>query len=58
MKPTESKSHLLLFGDKANDVHVTVGNSLIKETVEEKLLGVTFDKNLSFNQKLSALAWI
>ena len=43
---------MLVFGDKTNDVSVAVGNSLIKESIEEKLLGVTIDKDLSFKNHL------
>ena len=34
---------------------MTVGNSLIKESIEEKLLGVTIDKDLSFKNHLDSL---
>ena len=55
MKLNDDKCHLLVFGDKTNDVSVKVGNSLIKESSEEKLLGVTIDKNLSFKTHLNSL---
>ena len=55
MKLNDDKCHLLVFGDKTNDVSVTVGNSLIKESTEEKLLGVTIDKDLSFKNHLDSL---
>ncbi len=67
MKLNEDKCHLMIFGNKCKDSVVTIGNSIIKESDYEKLLGVTFDKKLSFtkhvedlckkaNQKLHALA--
>ena len=57
----------MIFGNKCNDSVVIIGNSIIKESDYEKLLGVTFDEKLSFtkhvedlckmaNQKLHALA--
>ena len=36
MNLNDDKCHLLVFGDKTSDVSVTVGNSLIKESIEEK----------------------
>ena len=67
MKLNEDKCHLMIFGIKCKDSVVTIGNSIIKENDYEKLLGVTFDKKLSFtkhvedlckkaDQKLHALA--
>ena len=67
MKLNEDKCHLMIFGNKCKDSVVNIGNSIIKESDYEKLLGVTFDKKLSFtkhvedlckkaNQKLHALA--
>ena len=55
MKLNDDKCHLLVFGDKANYVSVTVGDSLIKETIEEKLLDVTIDEDLSFKNHLDSL---
>ena len=55
MKLNDDQCHLLVFVDKTNDVSVTVGNSLIKESSEEKLLGVTIDKDLSFKTHLDSL---
>ena len=48
MKLSEEKCHVMLYGDKWNDHSVNVGQALIKESTEEKLLGVTHDKRLSF----------
>ena len=55
MKLNDDKCHLLIFGDKTNDVSVTVGNSLIKESTGEKLLRLTIDKDLSFKNHLDCL---
>ena len=67
MKMNEDKSHLPVFGNTDNEVTVNISGSLIKESDEEKLLGVTLDKTLNFkthvtnrckraSQKLHALA--
>ena len=55
MKLNDDKCQLLVFGDKINNVLVTVCSSLIKESIEEKLLGVTIDKDLSFKNYLDSL---
>ena len=48
MKLNEDKFHLMAFGDKSNEVCLNIGRVTIKESTEEKLLGVIFDKKLSF----------
>ena len=45
MKMSEDKSHLLVFGNKDDETTVNISGSLIEENDEEKLLGVTLDKN-------------
>ena len=49
MKLIGDKCHLMVFGDKSNDV-IT-----IKESTEEKLLGVILDKNLCFKQQVKSI---
>ena len=44
MKLNEDKCHLMIFGSKCKDSVVNIGNSIIKESDYEKLLGVTFEK--------------
>ena len=67
LKLNDDKCHLMIFGEKSTEATVSIGNSMINESDYEKLLGVTFDKKLSFkkhvedlskkaNQKLHALA--
>ena len=57
----------MTFGDKSSKATVTIRTSIICESDYEKLLGITFDKKLSFrkhvedlckrtNQKLHAFA--
>ena len=50
MKLNEDKCHLMIFGNKCKDSVVNIGNSTIKESDYEKLLGVTFGKKLSFTK--------
>ena len=40
MKLNEDKCHLMVFGDKSNDISLNIGSVRIKESTEEKLLGV------------------
>ena len=67
MKLNEEKCHFMIFGNRSKGSVVAIGKSTIKESEYEKLLGVTFDKKLSFtkhvqdlckkaHQKLHALA--
>ena len=67
LKLNDDKCHLMIFGDESTETTISIGNSRINESDYEKLLGVTFDKKLSFkkhvedlskkaNQKLHALA--
>ena len=67
MKLNRDKCHFLIAANTHEHLWVKVGDTLIWESSEEKLLGVTIDKNLNFNthvsimckkasQKVSALA--
>ncbi len=68
MKLNDDKCHLIMFGNKTDDVSLNDGSDVeITESEKEKLLGVTFDKKLNFRthinevckkaaQKLHALA--
>ena len=69
MKLNGDKCHLMIFGQKSNDLSIKIGSTTIVESTEEKLLGVTLDKQLSFKthvklqckkagQKLHALSRI
>ena len=55
MKMNEDKSHLLFFGSKDEDVSVSISGSLMKESDEEKLLGVTLGRRLDFKNHVSNL---
>ena len=48
MKLNDDKCHLMIFDEKSNDLSIKVGSRTITESREEKLLGVTLDKKLSF----------
>ena len=54
MKLNESKCHFLTSGSTEH-LWIKVGNEMIWESQSEKLLGITVDKNLSFNLHLKAL---
>ena len=47
-KTNEDKCHLMIFGGKSNKVSVKIGEASVKESKEEKLLGIIFDQTLSF----------
>ncbi len=55
MKLNEDKCHFLIAGIMNEHLFAKVGDKLIWESMEEKLLGVTIDKNLKFNSHLSSL---
>ena len=48
MKLNADKCNLLIFGEKSTGVSVQIGATSITKSTEEKLLGVTLDKNLGF----------
>ena len=50
MKLNEEKCHLLVFGEKDREISINIGPSVIKESNEEKLLGVVIDQKLNFKQ--------
>ena len=55
MKLNQDKCHFLITGNVIEHLWAKVGDELIWESAEEKLLGVTIDKNLNFNSHLSSL---
>ena len=55
MKLNEDKCHFLINAKTNEHLWLKVGNAKIWESFEEKLLGVTIDKNLTFNTHLSKL---
>ena len=48
MRLNEEKCHSMTFSTSSTDTSIHVGNAQIKESSEEKLLGVTLDKHLTF----------
>ena len=55
MKLNEDKCHFLIAANTNEHLWLKVGNVKIWESSEEKLLGVTIDKDLKFNSHLSNL---
>ena len=55
MKLNHDKCHFLTSGSKHELLWTKVGESKIWESPEEKLLGITIDKNLNFNSHLTIL---
>ena len=55
MKLNEDKCHFIIAANTNEHLWVKVGKELIWESSEEKLLGVTIDKNLNFKSHLSIL---
>ena len=55
LKLNEYKCHLMTFGRKSNEVSVKIGEANVKESKEEKLLGIIFDQTLSFKQHVKTL---
>ena len=55
MRLNSEKCHLMIFGEKSNNLSMKIGNTTIKESTEEKLLGVTLDKHFSFKTHVQSL---
>ena len=55
MKLNEDKCHLMIFGGRSNEVSVKIGEANLKESKEEKLLGIIFDQTLIFKQHVKTL---
>ena len=55
MRFNEEKCHLMTFRTSSTDTSIHVGNAQIKESSEQKLLGVTLDKHLIFKPHVSNL---
>ena len=55
MKLNQDKSHFLISANTNEHLWLKVGDAMIWESSDEKLLGVTIDKNLNFNAHLSKL---
>ena len=55
MKLNPDKCLLLIFGGRNTDLSVRIGETMVTESVEEKLLGVTLDRNLNFKDHVNAI---
>ena len=59
MKLNTDKCHLLILGRNSNQhITVNVGDSVIGNTEEEKLLGVVIDKILTFETHRGVSPWL
>ena len=55
MKLNQEKCHLLVSGNKFENVWAKIGRAKIWESPKKKLLGVVIDRNLNFNEYVSSL---
>ena len=55
MKLNQDKCHFLLVGHTPERLWVKVGENIIWESDEEKLLGLIIDKNLNFSEHISTI---
>ena len=55
MKLNQEKCHLLVSGNKFENVWAKIGRAKIWESPKQKLLGVVIDRNLNFNEYVSSL---
>ena len=53
MKLNQDKCHFLISGNTPEHLWIKVGEHKLWESYQEKLLGLTIDKNLNFNEHLS-----
>ena len=55
LKFNNEKFHFMLFEDKSPETTIKIGNSEIKDSGYEQVLGITFDKKLNFKKHLEDL---
>ena len=55
MKLNQSKCHFMISGTVNEHLWIRVGEERIWETIQEKLLGVTIDKDLKFDSHISTI---
>ena len=53
IKFNEGKCHLLSFGTNQDDIKIKIGEAIVEESSEEKLLGEIIDKDLNFKSHVS-----
>ena len=58
MKLNEDNCHLIIVGAREEKVCMHVGEVQIEENDDEKLLGITLDKKLTFNKHVQAICKI
>ena len=55
MKLNEDKYHLIIFGTREEKVSMHVGEVQIEDSDDEKLLGITLDKKLTFKKHVQTI---
>ena len=56
MKLNEDKCHLMFSGvTRGNEITIKIGETRVKESAEENLLGINFDQSLSFKKHVKIL---
>ena len=55
MKLNEGKCHLLVAGHRSETLWASIGETRIWESKNEKLLGLTIDRNLNFDDQVFVL---
>ena len=55
LKLNEGKCKLLILGSRNKDVSIQIGNETIRNTKSDKLLGITIDSKLTFNEHVKNL---
>ena len=55
MKLNQSKCHFMISGNIKEHLWIQVGEEMIWESAQEKLLGLTFDKKLNFDSHISSI---
>ena len=55
MKLNKGKCHLLTFGRIQSNIKIEIGEAIVEEGPEEKLLGLMIDNKLNFKRHISSL---
>ena len=55
MKLNQDKCHLIVYGYKYENAFASVGQSIIWETGNKKLLGIIIDRKLNFNDYVASI---
>ena len=55
MRLNRDKCHFMVFGDQSNDLTLQIETIPVVESREQKLLGITVDKKLTFKTHVESL---